>query len=196
MFLLPELHFIWYDNFYFLVLVISLLYEFFINTSSTLWDAAALCHFFTGKTSNSRCFFATRGVKEIQSVNFNFIINVIIGCFISYEGGQPTMQCSHGWNIGQAPEGYYYYYNATTQGKWQLLLFCINLSCRIDMHTHKTNFSCYFESELYQTTGKFTHNLKGPIKHYSALAGITGYGLYWEPWVSVTTFCIGESLQC
>lgn len=61
-------------------------------------------------------FFATHGVKEIQSVNFNFIINVIIGCFISYEGGQPTMQCSHGWNIGQAPEGYYYYYNATTQG--------------------------------------------------------------------------------
>jgi len=50
-----------------------------------------------------------------------FIINVI-GCFISYEGSQPTMQCTHGWNIGQAPEGYYYYYNTTTQGKWQLHL--------------------------------------------------------------------------
>lgn len=72
MFLLPELHFIWYDNFYFLVLVISLLCEFFIYTSSTLWDATALYQFFTGKTSNSRCFFATQGVKEIQSVNVNF----------------------------------------------------------------------------------------------------------------------------
>ncbi|KAJ7377121.1 WW domain binding protein 4 [Desmophyllum pertusum] len=36
-------------------------------------------------------------------------------CLISYEGSQPTMQCSHGWNIGQAPEGYFYYYNETTQ---------------------------------------------------------------------------------
>ena len=26
------------------------------------------------------------------------------------------MICTHGWNIGQAPEGYYYYYNTTTQG--------------------------------------------------------------------------------
>jgi len=42
------------------------------------------------------------------------------GCFISYEGSQPTMQCTHGWNIGQAPEGYYYYYNTTTQAsQWE-----------------------------------------------------------------------------
>lgn len=27
------------------------------------------------------------------------------------------MTCSHGWNIGKAPEGYYYYYNTETQGK-------------------------------------------------------------------------------
>lgn len=27
------------------------------------------------------------------------------------------MHCNHGWNIAQAPEGYYYYYNTATQGE-------------------------------------------------------------------------------
>lgn len=42
------------------------------------------------------------------------------GCYISYEGHTPTMQCTHGWNIAQAPEGYYYYYNTVTQAsQWE-----------------------------------------------------------------------------
>jgi len=69
---------------------------------------------------SDQCLFRKNLMLFAQSVII-FIINVI-GCFISYEGSQPTMQCTHGWNIGQAPEGYYYYYNATTQGKWQLHL--------------------------------------------------------------------------
>lgn len=45
------------------------------------------------------------------------IILFISECLVSYEGSQAVMKCSHGWNIGQAPEGYYYYYNTDTQGK-------------------------------------------------------------------------------
>ncbi|XP_068717929.1 WW domain-binding protein 4-like [Montipora capricornis] len=41
-------------------------------------------------------------------------------CSVTYEGSQAVMKCSHGWNIGQAPEGYYYYYNAATQAsQWE-----------------------------------------------------------------------------
>ncbi|CAH3018018.1 unnamed protein product, partial [Porites evermanni] len=36
-------------------------------------------------------------------------------CFVSYEGSLATMTCTHGWNIWQTPEGYYYYYNTATQ---------------------------------------------------------------------------------
>lgn len=42
------------------------------------------------------------------------------GCVISYEGQTPIMNCNHGWNIAQAPEGYYYYYNTATQAsQWE-----------------------------------------------------------------------------
>lgn len=41
-------------------------------------------------------------------------------CSVSYERTQAVMTCSHGWNIGKAPEGYYYYYNTETQvSQWE-----------------------------------------------------------------------------
>ncbi|PFX14426.1 WW domain-binding protein 4 [Stylophora pistillata] len=51
-----------------------------------------------------------------KGVNITIILNCLfIGCLISYEGQTPIMNCNHGWNIAQAPEGYYYYYNTATQ---------------------------------------------------------------------------------
>ena len=40
----------------------------------------------------------------------------LAACFVSYEGSLASMTCTHGWNIWQTPEGYYYYYNKATQG--------------------------------------------------------------------------------
>ena len=51
----------------------------------------------------------------------------LAACFVSYEGSLATMTCTHGWNIWQTPEGYYYYYNTATQGT----MIVINLIGRL-----------------------------------------------------------------
>lgn len=111
MFLLPKLHFTWYNNYNFIVLVMNF---FFLSISYQPYEMLLYCVNFYCLRKTSKMFFVTLRIKETQLVNI-FIVNVI-GCFISYKGGQPTMQCMHGWNISQAPHGYYYYYNSTTQG--------------------------------------------------------------------------------
>lgn len=41
-------------------------------------------------------------------------------CSVTYEGSQAVLKCSHSWNIAQAPQGYYYYYNTVTQAsQWE-----------------------------------------------------------------------------
>lgn len=60
-----------------------------------------------------------------------------VGCVISYEGQTPTMHCNHGWNIAQAPEGYYYYYNTATQASQWESPSCLSTPSNQDMRNAK-----------------------------------------------------------
>lgn len=47
---------------------------------------------------------------------FPMALILFSACSVTYEGSQAVLKCSHSWNIAQAPQGYYYYYNTVTQG--------------------------------------------------------------------------------
>lgn len=103
------------------------------------------------------------------------------GCFISYEGGQPTMQCSHGWNIGQAPEGYYYYYNATTQASQWESPSCLSSPTQDNARNSKEEKAASAEHQTSTQNDKKESNGK-EIKQKEAKSSPYGQ------WTTVQTF--------
>lgn len=108
-------------------------------------------------------------------------------CSVTYEGSQAVLKCSHSWNIAQAPQGYYYYYNTVTQASQWESPPCLSSPADKTSRNSAGNESASQESlQCVQSRGdesKTTETKKETVKN-------SPYG----QWTTVQTFEIATAL--